>query len=121
MSGLQDRGEEYLVPGIYSPGSVAHYKQDMVSMHDYVNFLEKVKVLGAKHQIRLSYGFLRGEEWYSCIRRSVVSPCMLTQYTRGVVSVTVEQPECLHDGEDIDNWQIFCRIRCKSGAHSRRG
>ena len=53
MSGLQDRGEEYLVPGIYSPGSVAHYKQDMVSMHDYVNFLEKVKVLGAKHQIRL--------------------------------------------------------------------
>ena len=102
MSGLQDRGEEYLVPGIYSPGSVAHYKQDMVSMHDYVNFLEKVKVLGAKHQIRLSYGFLRGEEWYSCIRRSVLFPCMLIIDYCHLVSVTDGGSECSDDGQDID-------------------
>ena len=98
----------------------------VVSKHDLVNFYENVpyakwKFLAPntkKIKLRL---FLRGEEWFSYIRRSVLFPCMLIiDYCR-VVSVTVGGPECSDNGQDIDNLQKFCRIRCKSDAHSRRG
>ena len=35
---IEERNIWYLVRCIYSQGTVAHYIQDMVSMHDLVNF-----------------------------------------------------------------------------------
>ena len=53
-------------------------------------------------------------------RISVLSPCMLRIDFCCVVSVTVGGAVCSDDGQDIELFQIFCRIRCKSDARSRR-
>ena len=64
--------------------------------------LHQVKVLGVKRQIDEVTAFLRYEEWYSCIRRSVLSPCILSIDYHCVVSVTVGWPECLDDAQHIN-------------------
>ena len=109
--GWQYRGEEYLVPreALYSQGAVANHKQDMVVYtilciwwSSRKNYLTPSESSWRQTPNRLVMTFLCEEGWHSCIRISVLSPCMLSINYYCVNSVTVEWPECSDDGQDID-------------------